>query len=123
MEPGFCKFCGTGKYVQTENKDDVDEIVTMECDCEDGLEYRLLKKTRARVISLCMSPKEETGMKPIAEDVTRSIADVSEIICFGHVDQIVVHAEGSTITITRKAEGIDVTRKKLMSAKATIIKK
>lgn len=29
MEQGFCKFCGTGKYVQTENKDDVDEIVTM----------------------------------------------------------------------------------------------
>lgn len=122
MEQGFCKFCGTGKLVNADSRDDVNEIVTMECDCEEGIGYRITRKTKQQVLSLCLSPKEMTGMKPITEETAKNIADMSEVVCSDQVDSITVHIEGSTIIIAHKSGSIDVTRKKLTSVKAQIAK-
>lgn len=124
---GMCKFCQQTKYVQVTEEmteEEINDLVSYECKCEEGKIWRAGIDEKKRIESML---KEAKGIsfallnkdKPALEDLVNQLCPEMEKL---EIKKISISHEKSKITIRRRQSGITITRNDVFSEEGKAMK-
>lgn len=111
MIEGICKGCGQTQLVKADNNLDADIQATKKCGCEQGADIRARWKIRRAIDFCCGTASIERGFEALEQREKDAINHIAQEIYDGLLEKVVITAGASQITLAKKGEGVNVTRK------------
>lgn len=112
---GMCKFCNQTKYMQVDEEtpdEEINDLVSYECNCEAGKIWRAGIDEKKRIESMLLEAKGISFAllnkdKPAIEDLVNDLCPQMEKL---EIKKIAICHEKSKITIKRSSTGITISR-------------
>lgn len=111
MVEGTCKGCGQTQMVKADNNLDADIQATKKCGCEQGADIRARWKIKREVEFCCGEESRGRGFETLEQREKDAIVHIAEEVQGGLLEKVVITAGASQITLAKKGEGVNVTRK------------
>lgn len=111
MVEGICKGCGQTQMVNANAELHPDVQATKKCGCEEGAEIRARWKIKREVEFCCGKESRDRGFEALEQREKDAIVHIAEEVQGGLLEKVVITAGSSQITLAKKGEGVNVTRK------------
>lgn len=106
---GTCKYCKNNVFIKAapdSTQEELDEIASQTCDCQDGKDARDIE-TSVRVLT----DKINDRYNGMPEDARRALISCLKPVAYGKLDKITVKVdEAVTIKIYRSTKGLNLKR-------------
>lgn len=111
MIEGICKGCGQTQMVNGNLGEHPDVQATKKCGCEEGADLRARWKIQRAITFCCGKASIERGFEALDVTEIDAINHIAQEVQDGLLEKVVITAGASQITLTKKGEGVSVTRK------------
>lgn len=101
-----CRYCGQTAMVEAETEAEALHLATMECDCEDAIEYQQLHVKMEEAIT---EMREMYKQERIQEHLINMMEDNIRIMASGHMSKAQYELpNGKKLKVTKKDRGFSV---------------
>ena len=109
---GACRYCGQVHAVVAKSQREADMLATESCNCEEAIRHQRRKMAVEKIEMLKTLPEEQTGFRPVSEELCMLLKQLGGKMADGALDNISLTAEGRRIGMRMKQDNIKITQQK-----------
>lgn len=113
---GTCRYCGQVHAVVAEDQHEADRLAMECCNCEEAIRHQRRKEAVEKIDMLKQIPEEQTGFRPVSEELCMTLKLLGEKMADGKVDNISMTAEGRRISMRMKQDSIKISQQKTVKS-------
>lgn len=102
---GICRYCGQLTSVMAESQEDADDIVTMQCTCEDATLEQRKEKLFDNLDEIIGDGAETYGMEPLPQDVRPALMNIGVLVMKEQIQAASINVGGTAVKIKITAKG------------------
>lgn len=109
---GVCRYCGQVQTVVAASQEEADMLAMEGCNCEAAIRHQRRKLAVEKIEMLKTLPEEQTGFRPVSEELCILLKMLGGKMADGKLDSIALTAEGRRISMRLKQDTIRITQQK-----------
>lgn len=109
---GTCHYCGQVCTVVARDQEEADRLAMESCNCESAIRHQRRKLAVEKIDMLRTLPEDQTGFRPVSEELCLILKVLGEKMADGKMDSIALTAEGRRISMKLKQDTIKITQQK-----------
>ena len=109
---GVCRYCGQVQTVVASDQEEADRLAMEGCNCESAIRHQRRKEAVQKIDMLRHMPEDQTGFRPVSEELCLVLKMLGEKMADGKMDSIALTAEGRRISMRLKQDSIKITQQK-----------
>lgn len=113
---GTCRYCGQVHAVVAETAEEADRLAIDSCNCEAAIRHQRRKQAVEKITLLKELPEEQTGFRPVSEELCMLLRILGERMADGQIDNVSLTAEGRRIGMKTKADTIKISQQKTVKS-------